>query len=164
MNFIYLKINEVIFIRTVIQRVKYAKVNVDGKTIGEIDKGLLVLLGITHEDTIKEVKWLANKTKNLRIFEDEEERMNPSLEDIKGKILIISQFTLYGNSTKGNRPSFIDAAKPDYAKDLYLKFIEEFKSFGIETKEGEFGADMKVELLNDGPVTIIIDTKDASIK
>ena len=153
--------------RTVIQRVKYAKVNVDGKTIGEIDKGLLVLLGITHEDTIKEVKWLANKTKNLRIFEDfedEEERMNLSLEDVKGKVLIISQFTLYGNSIKGNRPSFIDAAKPDYAKDLYLKFIEEFKSFGIETQEGEFGADMKVELLNDGPVTIIIDTKDANIK
>ena len=139
--------------RTVIQRVKYAKVNVDGKTIGEIDKGLLVLLGITHEDTIKEVKWLANKTKNLRIF-----------EDVKGKVLIISQFTLYGNSIKGNRPSFIDAAKPDYAKDLYLKFIEEFKSFGIETQEGEFGADMKVELLNDGPVTIIIDTKAANIK
>ena len=109
--------------RTVIQRVKYAKVNVDGKTIGEIDKGLLVLLGITHEDTIKEVKWLANKTKNLRIFEDEEERMNLSLEDVKGKVLIISQFTLYGNSIKGNRPSFIDAAKPDYAKDLYLKFL-----------------------------------------
>ena len=102
--------------------------------------------------------------KNLRIFEDEEERMNLSLEDVKGKVLIISQFTLYGNSIKGNRPSFIDAAKPDYAKDLYLKFIEEFKSFGIETQEGEFGADMKVELLNDGPVTIIIDTKDATIK
>ena len=123
--------------RTVIQRVKYARVNVDGKVIGEIDKGLLVLLGITHEDTIKEVKWLANKTKNLRIFEDEEEKMNLS---------------------------FIDAAKPDLAKDLYLKFIEELKSFGIETQEGEFGADMKVELLNDGPVTIIIDTKDANIK
>ena len=150
--------------RTVIQRVKYARVSVDGKVIGEIDKGLLVLLGITHEDTIKEVKWLANKTKNLRIFEDEEEKMNLSLEDVKGKVLIISQFTLYGNSIKGNRPSFIDAAIPDLAKDLYLKFIEEFKSFGIETQEGEFGADMKVELLNDGPVTIIIDTKDANIK
>ena len=133
--------------RTVIQRVKYARVSVDGKVMGEIDKGLLVLLGITHEDTIKEVKWIANKTKNLRIFEDEEEKMNLSLEEIKG-----------------NRPSFIDAAKPDLAKDLYLKFIEELKSFGIETQEGEFGADMKVELLNDGPVTIIIDTKDANIK
>ena len=105
--------------RTIIQRVKYARVSVDGKVIGEIDKGLLVLLGITHEDTIKEVKWLANKTKNLRIFEDEEEKMNLSLEDIKGKALVISQFTLYGNSIKGNRPSFIDAAKPDLAKNLY---------------------------------------------
>ena len=93
-----------------------------------------------------------------------EEKMNLSLEDIKGKALVISQFTLYGNSIKGNRPSFINAAKPDLAKDLYLKFIEELKSFGIETQEGEFGADMKVELLNDGPVTIIIDTKDANIK
>ena len=144
--------------RTVIQRVKYARVSVDGKILGEIDKGLLVLLGVTHEDTIKEVKWLANKTKNLRIFEDKEEKMNLSLENVKGKVLIISQFTLYGNSIKGNRPSFIEAAKP------YLKFIEEFKNFGIETQEGKFGADMKVELLNDGPVTIIIDTKDANIK
>ena len=150
--------------RTVIQRVKYAKVSVDGKILGEIDKGLLVLLGVTHEDTIKEVQWLANKTKNLRIFEDKEEKMNLSLENVKGKVLIISQFTLYGNSIKGNRPSFIQAAKPDFAKELYLKFIEEFKNFGIETQEGEFGADMKVELLNDGPVTIIIDTKDANIK
>ena len=150
--------------RTVIQRVKFARVSVDGKIIGEIDKGLLILLGVAHDDSEKEMKWLANKTKNLRIFEDEEEKMNLSLEDIKGKALIISQFTLYANSVKGNRPSFIEAAKPDFAKDLYLKFIQEFKNFGIETQEGEFGADMKVELLNDGPVTIIIDTKDANIK
>jgi len=154
----------VILLRTVIQRVKFARVSVDGKIIGEIDKGLLILLGVTHDDSEKEMKWLANKTKNLRIFEDEEEKMNLSLEDIKGKALIISQFTLYANSVKGNRPSFIEAAKPDFAKDLYLKFIQEFKNFGIETQEGEFGADMKVELLNDGPVTIIIDTKDANIK
>ena len=105
-----------------------------------------------------------NDNDENEFFEDEEEKMNLSLEDIKGKVLVISQFTLYGNSIKGNRPSFIDAAKPDLAKDLYLKFIEELKSFGIETQEGEFGADMKVELLNDGPVTIIIDTKDANIK
>nr|WP_314531652.1 D-aminoacyl-tRNA deacylase [uncultured Fusobacterium sp.] len=150
--------------RTVIQRVRFARVSVDGKIIGEIDKGLLILLGVAHDDSEKEMKWLANKTKNLRIFEDEEEKMNLSLEDIKGKALIISQFTLYANSVKGNRPSFIEAAKPDFAKDLYLKFIQEFKNFGIETQEGEFGADMKVELLNDGPVTIIIDTKDANIK
>ena len=150
--------------RTVIQRVRFARVSVDGKIIGEIDKGLLILLGVTHDDSEKEMKWLAKKTKNLRIFEDEEEKMNLSLDDIKGKALIISQFTLYANSVKGNRPSFIEAAKPDFAKDLYLKFIQEFKNFGIETQEGEFGADMKVELLNDGPVTIIIDTKDANIK
>ena len=150
--------------RTVIQRVRFARVSVDGKIIGEIDKGLLILLGVAHDDSEKEMKWLANKTKNLRIFEDEEEKMNLSLEDIKGKALIISQFTLYANSVKGNRPSFIEAAKPDFAKDLYLKFIQEFKNFGIETQEGEFGADMRVELLNDGPVTIIIDTKDANIK
>lgn len=150
--------------RTVIQRVRFARVSVNGKIIGEIDKGLLILLGVAHDDSEKEMKWLANKTKNLRIFEDEEEKMNLSLEDIKGKALIISQFTLYANSVKGNRPSFIEAAKPDFAKDLYLKFIQEFKNFGIETQEGEFGADMKVELLNDGPVTIIIDTKDANIK
>ena len=133
--------------RTVIQRVKYAKVNVDGKTIGEIDKGLLVLLGITHEDTIKEVKWLANKTKKFKNFWRWRRKNESFFRRCKRKVLIISQFTLYGNSIKGNRPSFIDAAKPDYAKDLYLKFIEEFKSFGIETQEGEFGADMKVELL-----------------
>ncbi|WP_241761644.1 D-aminoacyl-tRNA deacylase, partial [Fusobacterium nucleatum] len=102
--------------RTVIQRVKYAKVSVDGKILGEIDKGFLILLGITHNDSIKEVKWLANKTKNLRIFEDEEGKMNLSLEDVKGKVLIISQFTLYSNSIKGNRPSFIEAARPDLAK------------------------------------------------
>ena len=110
------------------------------------------------------LKKLSGLLIKLRIFEDEEEKMNLSLEDVKGKVLIISQFTLYGNSIKGNRPSFIQAAKPDFAKELYLKFIEEFKNFGIETQEGEFGADMKVELLNDGPVTIIIDTKDANIK
>lgn len=164
MNYLCLKKYGVILLRTVIQRVKFARVSVDGKIIGEIDKGLLILLGVTHDDSEKEMKWLANKTKNLRIFEDEEEKMNLSLEDIKGKALIISQFTLYANSVKGNRPSFIEAAKPDFAKDLYLKFIQEFKNFGIETQEGEFGADMKVELLNDGPVTIIIDTKDANIK
>ena len=164
MNYLCLKKYGVILLRTVIQRVRFARVSVDGKIIGEIDKGLLILLGVTHDDSEKEMKWLANKTKNLRIFEDEEEKMNLSLEDIKGKALIISQFTLYANSVKGNRPSFIEAAKPDFAKDLYLKFIQEFKNFGIETQEGEFGADMKVELLNDGPVTIIIDTKDANIK
>ena len=150
--------------RAVVQRVSSSKVKVDGKIIGEIGLGINVLIGISKEDTIKDLEYIKDKIINLRIFEDENDKMNYSLLDIKGDILAISQFTLYGNSIKGNRPSFIDAAKPDLAKDLYLKFIEELKSFGIETQEGEFGADMKVELLNDGPVTIIIDTKDANIK
>lgn len=150
--------------RTIIQRVKYAKVNVDDKTIGKIDKGFLILLGITHNDTEKEMKWLAKKIKDLRIFEDKNAKMNLSLEEVQGEVLIISQFTLYGNCIKGRRPAFIDAAKPDLANDLYLKFINEFKNFGIKTETGEFGADMKVELLNDGPVTLIIDTNDANIK
>ena len=149
--------------RTVIQKVKCAKVSVDSKIIGEINHGFLVLLGITHDDSEKEVKWLANKIKDLRIFEDENQKMNLSLEDVKGEILIVSQFTLYGNCIKGRRPSFIDAARPEYAKELYLKFIDEFKNFGIKIEVGEFGADMQVELLNDGPVTMIIDTKDAKI-
>lgn len=150
--------------RTVVQRVKNANVKIDGILKGEINKGFLILLGITHTDSDKEVKWLANKIKDLRIFEDENGKMNLSLEDIKGEVLIVSQFTLYGNCIKGRRPSFIDAARPEVAENLYLKFLEEFKSLGIKTKSGEFGADMKVELLNDGPVTIIIDTADANIK
>lgn len=150
--------------RTVIQRVKYAQVQINGLTVGKIEKGFLILLGINHNDTMKEVKWLANKIKDLRIFEDENDKMNLSLKDVNGEVLIISQFTLYGNCIKGRRPSFIDAAKPELANELYLKFIDEFRSFNIKTETGKFGADMKVELLNDGPVTLIIDTADASIK
>lgn len=150
--------------RTVIQRVKYAQVQINGLTVGKIEKGFLILLGINHNDTMKEVKWLANKIKDLRIFEDENDKMNLSLKDVNGEVLIISQFTLYGNCIKGRRPSFIDAAKPELANELYLKFIDEFRSFDIKTETGKFGADMKIELLNDGPVTLIIDTADASIK
>lgn len=150
--------------RTVIQRVKYAEVKINEISVGKIEKGFLILLGITHNDTEKELKWLANKIKDLRIFEDENEKMNLSLEDVDGEVLIISQFTLYGNCIKGRRPAFIDAAKPDIANELYLKFIDEFKKFGIKTETGKFGADMKVELLNDGPVTLFIDTDDANIK
>lgn len=149
--------------KAVIQRVKYGQVSVEGNIIGKINQGFVIFLGITHSDTEKELKWLANKIKDLRIFEDEEQKMNLSLEDIKGEVLIISQFTLYGNCIKGRRPSFIEAARPEIAKILYLKFVEEFKSFSIKTETGEFGADMKVELLNDGPVTLVVDTKDANI-
>ena len=145
--------------RTVIQRVKYAKVSVDGKILGEIDKGLLVLLGVTHEDTIKEVKWLANKTKNLRIFEDESDKMNLSLKDISGQILVISQFTLFGDVRKGKRPSFITAAKPESAEFHYEKFINLIEKTDIRIEKGIFQADMLVKIYNDGPVTILIDSK-----
>lgn len=144
--------------RAVVQRVKNSSVSVDGKKIGEIGNGLLVLLGVTHTDTEKDVNWLANKIKDLRIFEDESGKMNLSLEDIKGELLVISQFTLYGNCIKGRRPSFTEAGRPEIAESLYEKFLEKCRSFNIKTECGEFGADMKVELLNDGPVTLIIDT------
>lgn len=144
--------------RAVIQRVKNSSVSVEGKKIGEIGNGLLVLLGVTHTDTEKDVNWLANKIKDLRIFEDENGKMNLSLEDIKGELLVISQFTLYGNCIKGRRPSFTEAGRPEIAEPLYEKFLEKCRSFNIKTECGEFGADMKVELLNDGPVTLIIDT------
>lgn len=150
--------------KAVIQKVKFASVKVDEKIVGKIDKGFLVLLGVTHEDGEKELNWLANKIKDLRIFEDENEKLNLSLEDVGGEMLIISQFTLYANCNKGRRPSFIKAARPELAEKLYLNFIEKMKSFGIKTECGIFGADMKVELLNDGPVTIIIDTEEANIK
>lgn len=146
--------------RAVIQRVKHSSVTVDGKVIGEIGQGLMVLLGVTHTDGEKEMNWLVSKIKDLRIFEDAEGKMNLGLEDIKGELLIISQFTLYGNCIKGRRPGFTDAARPELAEPLYEKFVEKCRSFGIKTECGEFGADMKVELLNDGPVTLIIDTAD----
>ena len=148
--------------RAVVQKVKYSTVTVDGETIGKIDKGYMILLGVTHDDGEKEIDWLAKKIKDLRIFEDEDGKMNLSLEDVKGEVLIISQFTLYGNCIKGRRPGFTDAARPELAEKLYDQFVEKFKSFGIKTKTGRFGADMKVELLNDGPVTMIIDTKDVA--
>lgn len=146
--------------KAVVQRVSKASVTVEGNIIGKIEKGFLILLGITHEDTEKEVLWLANKIKDLRVFEDAEGKMNLSLEEVKGEVLIVSQFTLYGNCMKGKRPSFIEAAKPELAIPLYEKFLDTFRSFSVKTEAGEFGADMKVELLNDGPVTLVIDTKD----
>lgn len=148
--------------RAVIQRVKYASVTVDGEIVGKIEKGLMVLLGVTHTDGEKEVNWLASKIKDLRIFEDAEGKMNLGLEDIKGELLVISQFTLYGNCIKGRRPGFTEAAKPDLANPLYEKFLEKCRSFRIKTECGIFGADMKVELLNDGPVTLVIDTADVA--
>ena len=143
--------------KLVIQRVKEASVEVNKNVVGQIDKGLLIFVGITHTDTKEIADYLVKKVCNLRIFEDENSKMNLSLKDVKGKLLIVSQFTLYANCESGNRPSFTDAAKPDTANELYEYFCEKCKDNGIEVKKGIFGADMKVNLLNDGPVTIILE-------
>ena len=143
--------------KLVVQRVKNAKVEVEGKIVGAIEKGFLVLIGITHNDTKEIADYLVKKLCNLRIFEDENEKMNLSLKDVKGKLLIVSQFTLYADCTGGNRPSFVNAAKPDEANELYEYFCNKCKENGVEVQKGIFGADMKVSLLNDGPVTIILE-------
>lgn len=140
--------------RAVVQRVSTAEVKIDGNSVGKIDKGFLVLLGVTHTDTMQDVEWLANKIKGLRVFEDAEGKMNLGLDDIKGDILIVSQFTLYGSCQKGKRPSFTNAARPEIAIPLYEKFIEMFQNFGLNKVEhGVFGADMKVSLINDACYT-----------
>lgn len=144
--------------RLVVQRVSHAKVEVDGNQVGKIDKGFLVLLGVTHEDNKEIADFLVKKLCNLRVFTDEEDKMNLSIKDIDGELLIVSQFTLYADTSRGNRPSFVNAAKPDQAEKLYEYFIEECKKAGIRKVEhGQFGGDMKVSLLNDGPVTIILE-------
>ena len=143
--------------KLVVQRVKNAKVEVEGKVVGKIEKGFLVLLGVTHHDTKQEADYLVKKLCNLRIFEDENEKMNLGLKDVGGELLIISQFTLYADCSQGNRPAFINAAKPDIAEPLYEYFCEECAKNNIHVEKGIFGADMKVSLLNDGPVTIIME-------
>ena len=143
--------------RLLIQRVSKASVKVEGECVGKINKGFLVFLGITHGDTKDNVDYLVNKLYNLRVFEDENEKMNLSIKDINVEILIVSQFTLYADTSHGNRPSFINAAKPDKANELYEYFIEKAKQTGLKIEAGIFGADMKVELLNDGPVTILLE-------
>ena len=143
--------------KLVIQRVKWASVKVNNETIGKIDKGFLVLLGIAPEDTEQIADYLVQKLVKLRIFEDENGKMNLALKDIGGEMLIVSQFTLYADCTGGNRPSFTNAAKPEKANELYDYFMKKCKEENINVEHGEFGADMKVELLNDGPVTIILE-------
>jgi D-tyrosyl-tRNA(Tyr) deacylase len=145
--------------RTVVQRVSSASVTVDGNIIGKINKGFLVLLGIKSTDTKQDVDYMVKKVINLRIFRDENDKMNLSLKDVNGELLIVSQFTLYGDASGGNRPSFIEAGKPDIAIPLYEYFISECKKQISVVQTGKFGADMKVELLNDGPVTIIMESK-----
>ncbi len=145
--------------KAVIQRVTFANVKVDGETVGEIEKGFMILLGVQEGDTKSDADLLAKKTANMRIFEDENGKMNLSLLDTDGECLVVSQFTLCADCKKGNRPSFINSAKPDEANELYEYFMEQLKINGIKKVEhGIFGADMKVSLLNDGPVTIVLDT------
>lgn len=142
--------------KVVVQRVKSSSVKVDSKIVGSIDKGLLVLVGFTHDDNIDKIKWMVNKIVNLRIFDDEEGVMNKSVLDIGGSILSVSQFTLYADANKGNRPSYINAMKQEDASSYYDIFNEELKS-RINTQTGIFRADMQVELINDGPITIVIE-------
>jgi D-tyrosyl-tRNA(Tyr) deacylase len=145
----------------VIQRVKQASVTIDNTLRSSISQGLLILLGIAHEDTQEDSEWLTKKIINLRIFSDAEGKMNLSLKDINGDLLVVSQFTLHASTKKGNRPSFIDAARPEKAIPMYEQFIKLSEDeLGKKVFTGEFGADMQVQLLNDGPVTIIIDTKN----
>lgn len=143
--------------KIVIQKVKNASVEVNNEVVGKIGKGFLVLVGIKSNDTRQQADYLVKKVCNLRVFEDEKGKMNLSLKEVGGKLLIVSQFTLYANCSEGNRPSFTDAAKPDEAIPLYEYFCNECAKTGIEVETGIFGADMKVQLLNDGPVTIIIE-------
>ena len=144
--------------RAVLTRVKHASVSVDGKVIGQIGEGFLVLLGVTHEDTEAQAEKLADKLTGLRIFEDENEKMNRSLTDVGGSLLIVSQFTLYANCKKGRRTDFLAAARPEVAIPLYERFVQLCRDKGFHTETGEFGAYMQVDSLNDGPLTIILDT------
>lgn len=143
--------------KLVVQRVKNAQVEVEGKVVGKIGKGFLVLLGVTHNDTKEQADYLVKKLCKLRVFTDENDKMNLALKDVKGELLIVSQFTLYADCTEGNRPSFTEAAKPEQANELYEYFCSECEKKEIHVEKGIFGADMKVSLLNDGPVTIILE-------
>lgn len=145
--------------RAVVQRVSQASVSVDNTIVGKINEGLLVFLGIGKDDEEKDLTYMAEKILGLRIFQDENDKMNLSLLDVKGEILIVSQFTLYGDVRKGKRPSFTDSAHPDKGEEMYLKFIEFCKNKGVKTANGIFGADMDVDLINQGPVTILLDSK-----
>ena len=144
--------------RAVLTRVKYASVTIDGQTVGKIGPGFLILLGVGPVDTEKECRLLAEKALGLRVFEDENGKMNLGLEQVGGQVLVVSQFTLYGNCRKGRRPSFAEAAPPELGEAMYERFLELCGELGYPPQHGRFGADMKVESLNDGPVTLLLDT------
>lgn len=145
--------------RAVVQRVSKSSVTVEGNVTGKIERGLMVLLGVAEDDTVSDAEYMANKVAGLRIFEDDEEKMNLSVKDIGGDILTVSQFTLLGDVRKGKRPSFSKAARPDEANDLYQKFISFLREDGLHVEEGVFQTHMMVDLVNDGPVTILLDSK-----
>ena len=143
--------------RVVLQRVSRASVSIDGQVAGAIGRGFCLLVGFTHDDTSERVDWMADKVAGLRLFSDAEGKMNLGLDEVGGGLLVISQFTLYGDAAKGRRPSFIAAARPETAIPLYERFLTALRSRGLEVASGEFGADMQVEIYNDGPVTLILD-------
>jgi D-tyrosyl-tRNA(Tyr) deacylase len=143
--------------RVVLQRVSGASVTIDGQVVGSIDRGVCLLAGFTHGDTPVQVDWMAEKIAGLRLFSDAEGKMNLGLQDVSGAVLVVSQFTLYGDVVKGRRPSFIDAARPAVAIPLYERFVESLRKLGLDVATGEFGAVMKVLIQNDGPVTLILD-------
>ena len=143
--------------RVVLQRVSQASVTIDGREVGSIGRGFCLLVGFTHGDTPEQVDWMAEKVAGLRLFSDAAGKMNLGLDEVGGAILVISQFTLYGDAAKGRRPSFIDAARPELAIPLYERFLDALRRLGLTVAAGEFGADMQVEIHNDGPVTLILD-------
>jgi D-tyrosyl-tRNA(Tyr) deacylase len=143
--------------RVVLQRVSGASVSIDGQVVGSIGRGFCLLAGFTHTDTVVQVDWMAEKIAGLRLFSDAEGKMNLGLEEVGGAVLVVSQFTLYGDVVKGRRPSFIDAARPEVAIPLYQRLVESLRKLGLDVATGEFGADMKVLIQNDGPVTLILD-------
>lgn len=147
-------------LRILIQRSLQSSVEVNQQTIGSIDKGFVILVGVSHEDDASDVEYCVRKVANLRLFEDEEGKTNLSLKDVQGEILSISQFSLFANTKKGNRPSFIRAAQPDHANQLYEDFNEQLRALGFKVETGEFGTDMQVKIVNDGPMTLLIDSKD----
>ncbi|QFT90003.1 D-tyrosyl-tRNA(Tyr) deacylase [Bacillus sp. THAF10] len=145
--------------RVVLQRTKRAEVRVNDEVVGKIDRGVMLLVGVTHEDTHEDAAYVAEKVVNLRIFEDELEKMNLSLLDVEGSVLSVSQFTLYGDCRKGRRPNFMAAAKPDHAEEIYESFNKELRSKGVTVETGTFGAMMDIDFVNDGPVTLLVESK-----